>query len=689
MSPIVEESEPSVDDLISWLRTYYKQDVLELAQRYPKEQTSLAVSWGDLHAGYPSFADRYFDDDEEITERLTEALRQYDLPIDVSLEQARVRVCDLPAPEIYDVGSPLVSEIEGEVKGIRGQVSKQSKNKRILTTGAFECTRCGMITRIPQTEEQRTDPHECQGCERQGPFTINHNESTKEDHQLIRLQTPPESSDGGSTETIDIVLREDLVDTVSPGDRLVANSLIELEPESEESRVFEPKGYAESVDRLDGDYDDIDVSEHLDRIREIASSEAPVESVVASISPTHEGDTIIKEAIALQLFGGVDKELPDGSDMRGTIHILLIGDPGCGKSSLLRYVNTLAPRSIFTTGQGTTGVGLTAAAVQDDFGASSWTLEAGALVEANNGVCAIDELDDMAPDDHAGMLEALSDQEVSTSKAGINATLPARTTVLAAANPIHGRFDEFQSIPEQFDLPANLVSRFDLVFPMQDTPDKDRDGRIADTILDSAEAGQRRERGEAPGDDAPTPEIEPEVLRAYIAHAKTITPVITDETKDLIREQYLSLRQAGGDGDTGPVAVTPRMMEALVRLSEASARIRLSDEITAEDAQRAARIHQSYLESVGIDPETGEFDTDMIETGTSKSQRDRIRNLKGIITEIIAEDEGEIGAPADAVRECAIAAGMSESKVDHEIDKLRREGTIYYVNDDELMLVKE
>lgn len=683
MSPVVDG--PSINDLVGFLRRWNKQDVLELAQRYPKEQTSLVVSWGDLHAFDSSFADRYFAESDEVAERLTEALRNYDLPIDVSLDDARVRVSDLPDPEIYTVGSPLVSEIEGEVKGIRGQVSKQSKNKRILTTGAFECTRCGTITRVPQTEEKRTTPHECQGCEREGPFTINHQESTKEDHQLVRLQTPPETSEGGSTESIDIVFREDLVDAVSPGDRLVANSLIELEPESEESRVFEPKGYAESVDRLEGDYDDIDVTEHIDRIQEVAAGDNPVESVVDSIAPTHEGDEIIKEAIALQLFGGVDKKLSDGSDMRGTIHILLIGDPGCGKSSLLRYVKELAPRSVFTTGQGSTAAGLTAAAVQDDFGASSWTLEAGALVEANNGVCAIDELDDMAQEDHAGMLEALSDQEVSTSKAGINATLPAATTVLAAANPIHGRFDEFEALADQFDLPANLVSRFDLIFPMQDKPDEDRDGRIADTVLDSAEAGQRLERGEDVGDAAPVPEIEPEVLRAYIAHAKDVTPVITSETKDLIREQYLSLRQAGGDGDNGPVAVTPRMMEALVRLSEASARIRLSEEISVADAKRAARIHQSYLEDVGIDPETGEFDTDIVETGTSHSQRDRIRSLEDIIDEIAAEYDA--GAPVEEVKETAEVEGMDPDKVEHTIQKLKDEASIYQPSEDHLRVI--
>lgn len=690
MSPIVEESGPSVNDLVTFLRDYYKEELGDLAQRYPSEQTSLEVSHSDLRRAFPSFADRYFSESDEVTDRLTEALRQYDLPVDVSLEQARVRITDLPSTEVHDVGVPHVSDIEDRVQGLRGQVSKRSQKQLLMTTAVYECQRCGTLTQIPQTSGTLDEPHECQGCERQGPFRLNKTESTKSDHQLVRLQTPPEASGDGTTDDIDVVLMDDLVGQVAPGDRIIANSRVEIEQQSENSAIFEPVAHAQSLDWIDADYDDIDVSQHRERIREIAASGNAVQWIIGSLVPSHEGDREVKEALALQLFGGVDKTLEDGSETRGTIHILLIGDPGCGKTDLLEYCNNLAPRSLYTTGQGTSSVGLTAAAVQDDFGNGGWTLDAGALVKANDGLCAIDELDDMREEDHAGMLEALSNQTVSVSKAGINTTLPARTTVLAAANPIHGRFDEYEGIAEQFDLPSNLVSRFDLIFPMQDTPDEERDGRIADTILDSAEAGQRNERGEDVSDSAPSPEIEPEVLRAYIAHAKTITPVITDDTKSLIREQYLSLRQAGGDGDTGPVSVTPRMMEALVRLSEASARIRLSEEITTEDAQRAARIHQSYLESVGIDPETGEFDADVIETGTSKSQRDRLRNLKAIIAELVDDpDVGDVGAPIDVVRERAVEAGMSDSKADNEIEKLRREGAIYTMNGDELMLVKE
>lgn len=685
MSPIVDVDGPSVDDLVAWLRDYYKDEVGQLAQRYPSEQTSLEVTYRDLQVAFPKFADQYTDVDghDVVTERLTEALQQYDLPIDITLDDAHVRIVDLPPTEVHDVGVPRVSDIEERVQGLRGQVSKRSQKQLIMTEAVFECQRCGTLTTIPQLSETLDEPHECHGCERQGPFTLDKSASKKSDHQLVRLQTPPEASTDGSTDDIDVVLMDDLVGGAAPGDRIIANSRVELEQQSEGSVIFEPVAHAQSIDRLDSDFDDMDVSQHLERIRDISNSENPVQHIVGSIVPSHEGDAMIKEAIALQLFGGVDKELPDGSNKRGTIHVLLMGDPGCGKSALLRYAKNLAPRSVFATGKGSSAAGLTAAAVQDDFGTGGWTLEAGALVEANGGLCAIDELDDMASEDQAGLLEALSDQEISINKAGITTSLPADTTVLAAANPVHGRFNEYESFAEQFDLDPTLQSRFDLMFTMTDKPDEDKDGRIVDTILNSAEAGQRIARGEEVDDPATQPTIEPEVLRAYIAHARGIVPVVDEDTKEMIKQQYIDLRQAN-DGD-GPVPVTPRASEALIRLSEASARIRLSKTVTEEDAARAARIHQSCMEDVGIDPETGEFDVDVIETGTSMSQKDRMQTVKGLITEL--NEQHENGAPYDDLIERAEQVDISKDKLDHALDKLSNEKQLYQPGTDTYRLL--
>lgn len=673
MSPIVEG--PTVDDLVTFLRTYYRDDIGELAEHYPKEQTTLHVSYRDLRAAYPDFARRYLDEPEAVRESLLEALRMYDLPVDISFDHARIRIHELPSEDVHDVGVPMVSEIADRVQGIRGQVSKRTQKQQLITTAVFICQRCGTEATVPQVGDSLSEPHECPGCERQGPFDPDLAASEKSDHQLLRLQTPPEASDGGSTDDIDIVLLGDLVGSVAPGDRIIANSRIELEQESQDARVFEPVGHAESVDHIDSDYEDLDITEHLDRINEIANSGQALQHITDSIVPSHEGDTMIKQAIALQLFGGVNKQLPDGARKRGTIHVLLVGDPGCGKSSLLRYAKQLAPRSVFATGKQSTSAGLTASAVQDDFGDGSWTLEAGALVEATGGLCAIDELDDMDADDQAGLLQALSDQEIAVNKAGISATLPADTTILAAANPVHGRFHAHEAIAEQFDVDPVLQSRFDLMFTMKDQPDEEQDRSISETITESAKVGQRHERGETVDATTAQPTIAPEVLRAYIAHAKDIIPVLTDDAESRIQGQYLSLRQA--NDESGPVPVTPRMNEALIRLAEASARIRLSEEITVEDAERAARIHQRCLEDVGIDPDTGEFDVDIVETGESMSQRERMRTIVSSIDDLEAEDEFTHGVPHEEIVSYMADFDIAREKVEHALEKLLEQASLY------------
>lgn len=668
--PIVEG--PSVEDLVSFLRDYYKQDVLELANRYPREQTSLTISFTDLNAAYPSLAQDYLDDPEVVSERLDEALRQYDLPVDIILDDAQVRVTDLPDPRVYNVGKPRVSEIKTGIRGIRGQVAKRSQNKQVLHEAVYECVRCGTFTTVPQTGDTRTTPGSCAGCDREGPFRLDMDESTTVDHQLLRLQTPPESG-GSRTETIDVEVDGDLVGDVEAGDRLIANCDIELRPESEDSLVFEPIGHAHSLDRLESDYSDLDVSQYIDRITEIANSGRAMELIVASVLPSHDGDELVKQAIALQMFGGVTKQLSDESTKRGTIHVLLVGDPGCGKSALLKYASELSPRSVYATGKGSSAAGLTAAAVRDDFGDGGWTLEAGALVEATGGMCAIDELDDMRPEDRDGLLQALSSQEVPISKAGINATLPADTTVLSAANPSYGRFTEQEPLADQLDLDPVLLSRFDLIFTLQDKPDEERDQSISETITTAAREGQRRERGETVDSNVTQPDIEPEVLRAYIAHARTLVPVLTEAAAARIQEQYLKLR--GASDENGPIAVTPRMNEALIRLAEASARVRLSDEITIEDVDRAATLHKHCLQEVGIDPDSGEFDVDIIETGTSKSQRDRIRSVKGLIMDL--ETEYTDGAPYEEIVESADVMDIDEQRVKNDIKKLKENGEIY------------
>ncbi len=282
-------------------------------------------------------------------------------------------------------------------------------------------------------------------------------------------------------------------------------------------------------------------------------------------------------------------------------------------------------------------------------------------------------------EDRSAMHEALEQQQISISKAGINATLKSRCSLLGAANPKYGRFDQYEPIGEQIDLEPALISRFDLIFTVTDEPDPERDGNLADHILKTNYAGElntQRERiatseyTQEEVDDVTeevAPEIEPDLLRKYIAHAKrSCYPTMTDEAKAAIREFYVDLRSKGADEDA-PIPVTARKLEALVRLAEASARVRLSDTVEEEDAERSVDIVRSCLQDIGVDPETGQFDADVVETGTSKTQRDRIKNIKGLISDI--EEEFDEGAPIAEVLDRADEIGMDASKAEQEIEK--------------------
>jgi len=290
-------------------------------------------------------------------------------------------------------------------------------------------------------------------------------------------------------------------------------------------------------------------------------------------------------------------------------------------------------------------------------------------------------------EDRSAMHEALEQQEISISKAGITATLKSRCALLGAANPKYGRFDEYEPIAEQIELDPALVSRFDLIFTVTDQPDEEEDRRLAKHIIQSNYAGElsaQHEKLSSPAANAEDaaeaardvePTIEAELLRKYVAFAKRdVFPTMTDAARERIREFYVEMRSQG-TGEDAPVPITARKLEALVRLAEASARVRLSDTVEEGDAKRVIEIVQSSLRDVGMDPETGEYDADIVETEMSKSQRDRVKNLKTLIQEI--EEEYEEGAPLQEVVDRADELGMDESKADHEIEKLKQKGELY------------
>jgi replicative DNA helicase Mcm len=1218
-----------VDRFGQFYRNYYREEIGELAGNYPSEQRSLYVDWTDLYQFDADLADDYISKPEQLREYAEEALRLYDLPVDVSLGQAHVRIHNLPeVTDIREIRSPDVNTLVA----VQGIVRKATDVRPKIEEAAFECQRCGTLSYIPQSGGFQ-EPHECQGCERQGPFSINYDQSTFVDAQKLRVQERPEGLRGGETpQSIDVDIEDDLTGEVAPGDYVTVTGVLRIEQQSsnnEKTRMFDVYMDGHSLFMEDEAFEEMDITDaDKQTIIELAGEDDVYERMVGSIAPSIYGYEEEKLAIAMQLFSGVTKHLPDESRIRGDLHILLIGDPGTGKcvrgntevtladgsrepireivesnlddpkpvddgvyeevdftvpsldddgsitpkraskvwkrdapdemyrirtasgdeievtpthplfvqsggdfapieaedleegefiatprriptecddrldidfrrsqspnaarlnlpgewtpwlarligyiiaeghatlrddntadvrvtnedrevlddvtdafdrlgidctedaprenksaprvrcnsgefvsflgnlepailersaeqrvpdaitratdetkraflkayvegeshvstkereitvasmsrdllvdvrsllrtlgigssieertngsyrlrisgrdfkkyvdeigfvterkrdaarefdgveyntntdivpdigeelhrirkrlglsqfecgvprttyqhyergdrhpsrdslrtvldafeerldelrdlreslqstndwetlkrsrnelnvsqlrlaqesgvcqrtislhergeiatdggyatdarevivdridvaldtendierlrtlaesdihwdriesietvepdydwvydlevegthnylsngivshnSQLLQYIQHIAPRSVYTSGKGSSAAGLTAAAVQSDFGdGQAWTLEAGALVLADKGVAAVDELDKMAPEDRSAMHEGLEQQEISISKAGITATLKSRCALLGAANPKYGRFDEYEPIAEQIELDPALISRFDLIFTVTDQPDEEEDRRLAEHIIQSNYAGELNAQHEklaspaANADDAVEaardvePTIDAELLRKYVAYAKRdVFPTMTDAARERIREFYVEMRSQG-TGEDAPVPITARKLEALVRLAEASARVRLSDTVEETDAERVIEIVRSSLRDVGMDPETGEFDADIVETEMSKSQRDRVKGIKEIIQEL--QDEYDEGAPTEKVIERAEEAGMDTDKAKHEIQKLRDSGEVYSPKGDTLRVV--
>lgn len=682
-TPEQSDSTDVVGDLGTFLRRYYHEDIGQLAGRFPREQRSLTIEYGDLFQYSPEIAEDLAEAPDTIIGYLEEALAQYDLPAPIDLDGATVRVTGMNDLRTYSVGEYRSNQIS-EYISIHGQVAKTSPVQPRPLVIHYTCLRCGGTTELRQTGTGIQEPSECQYCERQGPWRFLKDQSQFVDHQLLRVQQPPEETKGGQGEFIDVHLEEDLVGEVQPGDRVYMSGTLDIEEPSDGSTTFTPflKGRAAEVEETD--YEEIEVSKHKDRIQELAAGEEgdPYDLLMESIAPKIRGHDTIKEAIILQLFGGVRMVHPNGSVDRGDSHILLLGDPGTAKSSLLRAVEEIAPRSAYASGKGASAAGMTAAAVPDDFGEQKWSLEAGALVLANKGIACVDEIDKIDDTAVSSMHDALESQRVTVNKAGINATLPAQTAVLAAGNPEYGRFDQYESLAEQIELPPTLMSRFDLMFLLRDKPEEERDREIAGHMIETRQLANKYTNPEETLTEeelaAIEPPIEADVLRAYIAYAKqNVSPrVVDDQIAIDLREQFVDLRLVNdGEGDH-PVPVTMRKLEAVQRLAEASARVRLSNTVERQDVERAHRLVLASMQDVGLDPESGEMDVDIVETGNSKAQRDRRKLLRQVIQDL---EDAESGAAVDEVVEIMTKKGFTESSIRHDIKVLcTEEGKAYH-----------
>lgn len=644
----------------------YNVKISLLGEKYPEER-SLYIDFNDIQDFSQELLDDLTDNPEE-TLRLGEEVIIKKFPEEERVSVIHIRLKNLPDDRLREIRH-IRSKNIGELITIEGLVRQVTEVRPKLVTGAFECKSCGHINYKEQETEVLEQPAFCEGCgKKRGEtrFKLIEDFSIFLDSQRIEIQENPEEIRGGEQpQRIQAYLEDDLAGLVVPGDRIRVTGILKTKPRGTKqypSVVFDIYLYAVNVESLKEEYRSITLTdEDIQKIKELASDKNIIEKLRTKIASTLFGLEIEKEAILLQLFGGIPLKRRDGTRIRGDIHILLVGDPGTGKSQLLKYVSNVAPKSIFTSGKGSTAAGLTAAATKEEFGEGRWTLEAGALVLADNGIAAIDEIDKMDDKDRVAMHEAMEQQTITISKAGMNATLMARCSILAAANPKFGRFDLSKPLSEQINLLPTLLSRFDAIFKMPDIPGE-VDAQVAEHILEIHMETEEPVRDE----------VDDELFKKYIAYAKKFAnPKLTSEAKDELKNYYLKMRSLYNQ--TKSIPITARQLEALIRLTQASARARLSRYAGIDDARRAIRIIQHFIEDIATSPE-GNIDIDRVMSPIPTSERDKFETIIDIIREL-QEAKGYAGE--DEIKRQASMKNFTEFELEKILKQLERDNFIY------------
>ncbi|MEM0439445.1 MAG: minichromosome maintenance protein MCM, partial [Sulfolobales archaeon] len=531
---------------------------------------------------------------------------------------------------------------------------------------------CGEKFDIEVKSDTIEKPPYCRRCGlSSGIFKLLENESLYTDHQRISIgEMPEEVPSGQMPRQVQVILEGDLVDRVRPGDKVQVVGIVRLSGVGSSSRrskaVYEIELYGNNIETRDKGVEEIELSEEdIDEIRRLAKDPMITRKIIASIAPAIYGHWDVKEAIALLLFGGVPKHRSDGTKIRGDVHVLIIGDPGTAKSQLLQFASKIAPRGIYTTGKGSTAAGLTAAVVRDK-NTGEYYLEAGAMVLGDMGVVCIDEIDKMREDDRTAIHEALEQQTVSISKAGIHATLNARASVLAAGNPRYGRYIDDRPLIDNINLPVTILSRFDLIFVLKDQPSLEEDRQLAEHITSAHTSFE----------DVKAP-IDPGLLRKYIIYARrNVKPKLSEEARKMIADFFVEMRRAAAENKEAPIAITARQLEALIRLTEAHARMRLSSIATEEDAAEAIRLMRTMLESVGIDIESGSLDIDTIMTGKPKSRREKMLLIEDIIKDLSSKSQTGC-ANVKEILSRAKEHGIEEEIAEKMLSQLLKEGILY------------
>jgi len=643
--------------------------VEQIDQMVVKQTTYIVVDFNDL-VSVPFIESKFRESADEILtafrkaifEMLKERNPEYAEKIEHNI---RARIANFPGERsLRQINSDVITKMIS----VSGMVVRSSEVKPLAKELTYKCL-ANHTSKFTLLDGMSLDKAvKCQ--ESRCPHTnlaIVAEESRFIDFQIVRLQELPEDLPPGQLpHYVNVSMKQDLVDYARPGDRIVLTGIVRIEQErvsgikQSESALYRLRVDGVNVEFIGGrgtkssrrtEREEISPDEEK-IIRTLSKNPDIYDRLISSFAPHIRGHEIFKEAILLLIVGSTQRILSDGSKVRGDINVFLVGDPGTAKSEMLKFCSRIAPRGLYTSGRGSTAAGLTAAVVRDASGI--FMLEAGAVVLGDQGLVCIDEFDKMRPEDRSALHEVMEQQSASIAKGGIVATLNARTSILAAANPMFGKYDPFKNLTENVNLPIPLLTRFDLIFVVRDIPQKERDRQIAQHIIS--------QHGTSGTDTTSLVDID--ILTKYLAFAKRIDPVLTKEAETEIMEFYLKMRSIEGEDKEKMITITPRQLEGLIRLATARARLLLKNQVEKDDAERAIYLFNEMLENAGVDVNTGKVDIGTLQ-GRPRSEASKLSTFM----ETIRLLEGDNKSP---VSEQELIDELEKSEKFKDEDEARR-----------------
>lgn len=680
MSELQKTESALVNDLEEFLRAFkdrtgnYKY-FDRINNLMAANSTSLVVDYIDFDTFKPDLAKLITDEPDEMFDAFNRAIFNilYEIHPDYANEtqnNIKVRMGNYTVQKSL---REINAEVINKLVGVSGMVVRSSEVKPLAKKIGYRCLNCGEITEAQLRGLVLKKPIRCGKCSEK-ELEMDPDTSIFIDFQMVRLQELPEDLPAGHLpHYLEVTIIGDLVDQCRPGDRILLTGIVRIEQEQLSQQIktslFRLRMEGNNIEYLGGRTADKD-SRTIERLEisnedekhivALARKNDAYDILISSYAPHVYGHEVIKEVILLLIVGSVTKRLEDGSSRRGDINVLLVGDPGTAKSEMLKFAAKIAPRGLYTSGRGSTAAGLTAAVIRDKSGIMM--LEAGAVVLGDQGLVCIDEFDKIKPEDRSSLHEVMEQQTCSVAKGGIVATLNARTSILAAANPLYGKYDPFKNITENVNLPIPLLTRFDIIYVIRDIPEKEKDHLIASHILelhrDSEKSGQYL--------------IAIDLFSKYLAYSKTMEPKLTVEAIDKIRDYYMKMRNVESES---MITVTPRQLEGLVRLATARSKLLLKDYVDSEDAERAIYLIQTMLETAGVDVNTGRVDLGVLH-GKPQSEISKLKLFMEVFNGLSGQDKNDVEEKI-FINELIQTGRFSEDDAQNFLKKAMQNGQIY------------